>query len=184
MLKRMIVMAAALGLMAGVSSAAELKFSGAGSKIEFVGTKTKGRHDGGFKEFTGTIAMPGNDITQATIKVEIQNNSLYSDVTKLTNHLKSPDFFDVRTYPTSTFVSTAIKPTPAPAGGATHQITGDLTLHGVTKSISFPVKVTAGANGATIEGTFTIQKEAFNMTYGKGQINNDVTIKVSVKAAP
>lgn len=173
---------AALGLLAvGVAPAAELKFSGDASKIEFVGTKKDGSHTGGFKQFTGTIAMPSADVTGATIKAEIQTASIFSDTPKLTQHLKSPDFFDVRTHPTATFISTAIK--AGAAAGGTHTITGNLTLHGVTKSVTFPATVKADAAGVTIDSTFTLPKKEFGMTYGDGMIHNDVTIKLAVKAA-
>jgi polyisoprenoid-binding protein YceI len=180
MSKRTIVAAvAAWGLLVGAAWAAGLKFSNETSKIEFVGTKKGGKHDGGFRQFTGTIDMPGADFTQATIRVEIQTGSIYTDTGKLTNHLKSPDFFDVRSHPKATFTSTSIK--PSSAAGATHEITGNLTLHGVTKAITIPAKVKSDANGVAIEATFTIQREDFAMTYGKGQVHNDVTVKLVVK---
>src|SRR5262245_12333607 len=103
MRKRMLVAAAVVATLVvaqGITSAASLKFSGETSKIEFVGTKpaNRGKHDGGFKTFTGTIDLPGTDFTQAKVSVEIQADSIYSDTPKLTQHLKTPDFFDVRTY--------------------------------------------------------------------------------------
>jgi polyisoprenoid-binding protein YceI len=172
---------AVVGFLAGAAPAAELKFSGDASKIEFVGTKKDGSHTGGFKQFAGTVAMPADDPTGATIQVEIQTASLFSDNPKLTQHLKSPDFFDVRTHPTATFISTAIK-SGATAGG-THTITGNLTLHGVTKSVTFPATVKADAGGVTIDSTFALPRKEFGMTYGDGMIHNDVTIKLAVKAA-
>src|SRR5262249_53689056 len=69
------------------------------------------------------------------------------------------------------------------APGATHEVTGNLTLHGVTKPVTVPVKVKSDAGGVTLEGTFTLQREEVKMTYGKGQVNNDVTVKLTVKAA-
>jgi polyisoprenoid-binding protein YceI len=164
------------------ASAADLKIATATSKIEFLGTKTGGRHTGGFKEFTGTVAMPGVDLAGATITLEITTASIFTDTGKLTNHLKTADFFDVNKYPKATFKSTGIKAAPG-AGGTTHEITGDLTMHGVTKSITFPVKTTADANGVTIEGTTTVKKEDFGMVYGKGMINNDVKVTFTIKAA-
>ena len=170
---------AALGLAAAAAAAASLKFSNETSTIEFVGTKKDGRHTGGFQQFTGSIDVPGTDFTQATVQVEIQTGSITTDTPKLTNHLKSPDFFDVRTHPRATFTSTSIKPSRAP--GATHEVTGNLTLHGVTKPVTVPVKVKNDAGGVTLEGTFTLQREEFKMTYGKGQVHNDVTVKLVVK---
>jgi len=168
-------------MLTSLASAAELKIAPASSKIEFLGTKANGRHVGGFKEFTGSINMPGADLTTATITVDISTASLFADDAKLTNHLKSPDFFDAKKFPKATFKSTAIKAAPGP-NGATHQIVGDLTLHGVTKSITVPVKATTDANGVSLDGTVTIQREDFGMVYGKGQVHNDVKITVNVKA--
>jgi len=173
------ILAAAL---AGFATAAEMKVAPTTSKIEFIGTKTGGKHTGGFKDFTGTVAMPGADLAGATITIEITTNSIYTDTGKLTNHLKSGDFFDVNKHPKATFKSTAIKAAPG-ANGATHEITGDLTMHGVTKSITFPVKAAADDKGVTIDGTLTIKKEDFGMVYGKGIINNNVPVTFTVKAA-
>jgi polyisoprenoid-binding protein YceI len=148
------------------------------SRIEFVGTKPNGKHDGGFKEFGGHIALDGDKVTK--IAAEIDTTSLYSDHPKLTGHLSSPDFFDIKTHPTASFVSTAIKPE---AGKDTsHVVTGDLTLLGKTKSISFPSKIDVAADAVSLQSEFKIKRFDFGMTYGKGKVDDDVTIKVSVKA--
>jgi polyisoprenoid-binding protein YceI len=179
---RMLVLAVAvLGLVAGHAAADALKFSGEKSKIEFTGTKKGGKHDGGFKQFTGTIDLPGTDFAKATVKLEIDMTSIFTDNNSVTNHLKTPDFFDVRTHPKANFVSTGIKPTTA--NGATHEITGNLTLHGVTKPVTVPVKVTTDASGTTLEGTFTIKRLDFNVNYRPEAVHNDVTVRLTVKAA-
>ena len=117
----------------------------------------------------------------ATIIIEITAASIYTDTGKLTNHLKSGDFFDVNKHPKATFKSTTIKVAPG-ANGITHEITGDLTMHGVTKAITFPVKAKSGDGGVTIDGTLTVKKEDFGMVYGKGIINNDVPVTFTMKA--
>ena len=70
----------------------------------------------------------------------IETDSLYSDNAKLTAHLKSPDFFDVKTNPKAKFVSTKVE-----KDGHKYKVTGELTLNGKTKEISFPAKITARA---------------------------------------
>ena len=95
-----------------------------------------GKHNGGFKEFSGKLDPATGDLTASTIKVEINAGSLYSDVGKLTQHLKSPDFFGVDTYPKASFVSSKIE--IVVDGSNTHKITGELTLHGVKKEMPFP----------------------------------------------
>ncbi len=149
------------------------------SKIEFVGTKPNGKHDGGFKKFLGGIELEDNAVTKVTL--EIDAGSLYSDNPKLTGHLKTPDFFDVKTHPKASFVSTGIK---ADTGkDATHKITGDLTLRGVKKSVTIPAKIEVTADDVAVNSQFTIDRTEFGMTYGKGKVDDTVTIKVSVKAA-
>ena len=102
-----------------------LKFANSASTIEFTGTKKDGSHNGGFKKFTGAIDSPGGDFAKANVTVEIKTDSLFSDNEKLTNHLKSPDFFDVRAYPTAKFTSTGIRATRGDSA-VTHLLTGDL----------------------------------------------------------
>jgi len=172
------ILAAAL---AGFASAAEMKIASTTSKIEFIGSKANGRHTGGFKEFTGTVAMPEADLAGATITIEITTSSIFTDNGKLTNHLKSGDFFDVNKPPKATFKSTAIKAAKG-ANGTTHEITGDLAMHGVTKSITFPVKATVDDKGLTVEGKITLKQDDFGMTYWRGKLNNDVPVTFVVKA--
>jgi polyisoprenoid-binding protein YceI len=106
-----------------------------------------------------------------------------SDQEKLTGHLKSGDFFDVEKFPKATFTSTEIK--PGGAGGATHTITGNLELHGVKKSISFPAKVTVDASAVKADAEFVINRKDFGLVYpGKPDdlIKDEVLIKLHVTA--
>lgn len=148
------------------------------SKIEWVGTKVGGKHVGGFKEFSGKLEPATGDVTASTIRVDIKTASIYSDVGKLTQHLKSPDFFGVDTYPKATFESTKIE--AAPEGSNTHKITGKLTMHGQEKEITFPAKITETGDKVKLTSTFKINREDFGMTYGKGKVHDDVTIKLTV----
>lgn len=146
------------------------------SKIEFVGTKPNGKHLGGFKTFRGGIELADNAVSKIT--VEIDTDSLYADVGKLTLHLKSPDFFDVKTHPKAGFTSSSIQ---AQGGNdTTHVVTGNLTLHGVTKAITFPAKIELAADAAALASEFKISSWDFGIKY-KG-VDDPVTIKVSVQA--
>ena len=78
----------------------------------------------------------------------------------LRKHLKSPDFFDVEKFPTATFKSTAIEKTDDG-----HTITGDLTLHGVTKRVSFPATVTVTDGQVTANSEFSINRNDFGIVY-------------------
>jgi polyisoprenoid-binding protein YceI len=151
------------------------KLNGDNTKIEWTGTKPDGKHVGGFKKVTGTAKRTNSDVA---FEVEIDTGSLYSDDEKLTQHLKSPDFFAVKDHPKAKFKSTKVEKA---ADGT--KVTGELTLLGKTKKISFPAKITAD-DTLTLDAKFTINRQDFGMSYGTGKVNDDVEIRIDLKAKP
>ena len=150
------------------------------STIGFVGSKVTGSHEGGFEEFTGTVTMDGDDITTAVIDVTIDMDSTWSDNDRLTGHLKNEDFFDVPNFPESKFTSTAIE-----VDGDSYKVTGDLTLHGVTKSISFPATIDYADGTLTANAEFSINRFDFGIEYpGKTDdlIRELVLLKLNIVA--
>ena len=137
-----------------------LAFDQSHGKVEFVGAKVTGSHRGTFKQFAGKLAVPEGAPEKGQVEVTIQVASLETDSAKLDGHLRSNDFFDVENIPTATFRSTAIAKA---AEGFT--VTGDLTLHGVTKSISFPATIAAGADKVAVNAAFTIDRKQFGIVY-------------------
>ncbi len=134
----------------------------ANSKIEFVGSKVTGSHNGSFQKFTGEVNYAGAP-EKSRVSITIETNSVTTDTPDLTKHLQTPDFFDVAKFPQATFVSTEIK-----AGGekgASHTVTGNLTLHGVTKSISFPATISAAPDAITVESSFSINRKDFGINF-------------------
>lgn len=152
------------------------------STIGFVGSKVTGSHDGGFTVFTGAIMLVDNDPTRSSVHVDIDTTSLWANNEKLTGHLKSADFFDVESNPTASFDSTAIV-----AEGDGYSITGNLDLHGVSKSIAFPAMIAIGDVSTTVSAEFSIKRFDFDIAY-KGAaddlIRDDVLIKLSLVASP
>jgi polyisoprenoid-binding protein YceI len=153
------------------------------SKVEFVGSKVTGSHNGSFGDFSGQVDYAGSP-EQSRVNITIKADSLTTDTPDLTKHLKTPDFFDVAKYPEATFVSTSIK-----AGGdkgASHTVTGNLTLHGVTKAVTFPATISVTPDVATVDSTFSINRKDFNINYA-GQANNlirdDVVLKLTIRAS-
>ena len=140
-------------------AAGTLAINPSNSKVEFVGAKVTASHPGGFTDFAGTVEL-GDPVEQSRIAITIQTASLYADKEKLTKHLKSPDFFDVEKFPTATFESTKIE-----KSDASHTITGNLTLHGVTKQIRFPATVTASDSQVKADAEFSINRKDFGITY-------------------
>jgi polyisoprenoid-binding protein YceI len=171
---------------APAAGAAKYAISSDTSKIEWTGAKITGKHDGSFKKFSGTIDVPASGKPEdAKITIEIDASSLSTDQEKLVGHLKSPDFFDVAKFAKITFTSSKIEAAAGP-NGATHTITGNLELHGVTKSISFPAKVAVTGDAINATSEFQINRQDFGLKYpGKPDdlIKDNVVVKLDVKAA-
>lgn len=153
------------------------------SKIEFVGAKVTRSHDGAFPQFSGTIDLVADSLEKSQVSIEIEMASVTSDSDKLTEHLKSPDFFDVAKFPKATFASTEIK--PGGEGGATHTVTGNLDLHGVKKAITFPATIEVKDDSVSVKTEFAINRKDFGIVYPgmpDDLIRDDVLIKLSINA--
>lgn len=171
---------AAAPAAAVAANATSYAFSGADSKISFVGAKAVGKHDGSFGTFTGTVKIPGTDVEKGSVSASIDTGSVTADDAKLTGHLKSPDFFDVAKFPKATFESTSVK-----KAGDAYTITGNFSLHGVTKSISFPAKIAVAGDTVTVDADFKINRKDFNIVYPgmpDNLIKDDVELKLAIKA--
>lgn len=163
---------------------ATLPLSAENSKIEFTGSKVTGKHDGGFRAFTGTIDLVGDKPEESKVSVEIDVNSIYSDDDKLTGHLKTADFFDVEKYPKASFVSTKIVPDAA-KGAGNYTVTGDFNLHGQTKAITFPARIEVKNDKVEVDAEFSINRKDFGIVYaGKTDdlIRDDVVIKLDLES--
>jgi polyisoprenoid-binding protein YceI len=158
-------------------------FSNEGSSLDFVGAKVSAKHEGSFKAFRGTVNVVGADPTKSNVNAEIDIASLAVEPAKLAGHLKSPDFFDAEKFPKGKFASTAIK--AGGENGATHTVSGNLELHGVTKGITFPAKIKIDAEQVTVDAEFAINRKDFSIVYPgmpDDLIKDDVLIKLALHA--
>jgi polyisoprenoid-binding protein YceI len=155
----------------------------ASSTVGFIGSKVTGKHEGKFEKLTGTITLAGGKPEGGKIAFEVDTSSVKTDDGKLDEHLKAPDFFDVAKFPKATFTSSQIK--AGGEAGATHTVTGELDLHGVKKTITFPATITVAADTVTGTTEFSINRKDFGIvTPGKPDdlIRDDVLLKLSLKA--
>jgi polyisoprenoid-binding protein YceI len=162
------------------STGREVALSPENTQIRFVGLHTGDEpnpREGTFEAFQGKAVIQGTQL--ASLEVTIDTTTVTTPIDRLTNHLKSADFFDVNEYPQATFRSTSI--TPDTASGSKVTVTGDLTLHGVTKSISFPATVLTDG-GLNLNAEFSIDRTEFGMTYGEERVVNEVSLTVAVDA--
>ena len=151
------------------------------SEVQFVGSKVTGSHNGSFKKFTGTIDFTGQP-EKSRVSIIIDTDSLETDTPDLTKHLKTADFFDVARFPQASFVSTEIK--PGGEKGASHTVAGNLTLHGVTKSITFPATIGVSPEAITVDSTFSINRKDFGINYAGASdnlIRDDVVLTLKVR---
>ena len=153
-----------------------------GSTIDFIGSKVTGMHKGGFRKFAGEFQVTGGKVADTGNKVVIDTTSLWSDNDRLTGHLKSADFFNVAQHPTAVFETTSV------AQNTTNfTVTGNVTLHGVTKQISFPADIKVSDGSADVNARFFLNRFDFEMKYpGKADdlIRKEVVLTLNIKATP
>lgn len=139
---------------------------------------------GMFHEPSGKLVL-ATDPGASTLEISVPTEKVDTGNDKRDQHLRSPDFFSIKEFPVVTFKSTSFKP----AGENAYDVTGDLTLHGVTKPVSAKLEVLGtgkGMKGEAIIGAetkFTIKRSDWGMkTYVKeGALGDDVTLTVAIE---
>ncbi|GMT97270.1 YceI family protein [Corallococcus caeni] len=145
---------------------------------------------GTFSNVKGTVNLDDKDITKSTIETTIDAKTINTNEPKRDEHLRSADFFDVEKFPTITFKSTKI----AKAGKDKLNVTGDLTMHGVTKpvvlAVEGPTAETKDAWGNVRRGataTTKIKRSDFGLTWNKAleaggvAVGDEVTITLDLE---
>ncbi len=148
-------------------------------------------HAGGISRFMGRFNDIAGDLVVDTpekskIKVDIKVDSIDTKHDGLDKHLKSPDFFNAVQFPTMNFTSSAVTLNAAGEGS----VAGNLTLHGVTKPVTFKLKqigIGAGPKGDTRVGyvaSSTIKRSDFGMAYGVPKAATDeVELRINIEAS-
>ena len=141
---------------------------------------------GRFNEFTGQIMFVPKAIPESMVEFEVKAASVDTGNEKRDQHLRSSDFFSAKQFPVITFKSTKVIEKEGKEDVL--EVTGDLELHGVKKSITVDVEITGratGRDGASLvgfESIFTIKRSEFGMTYGMEGISDDIRLIVSIEA--
>ena len=132
------------------------------SDIHALGAKVTTTETVRFSKWSGVVQTVGGKVQGVHVDVDV--TSLDAGKPKLNGHLNSPDFFDTEKYPKATFQSTSIQEGSTEAG-MTHTVTGDLTMRGVTKSVTFPMKVQVTDDRLIGETEFAINRLDWNIAY-------------------
>src|SRR5688500_15736117 len=137
---------------------------------------------GRFNEPTGTVVLDKSDPSKSSFTFEVDVNKIDTANEKRDQHLKSPDFFDAKQFPTITFKSTKI--TKSTEGE--YEVASDLTVHGVTKPITVTVKkvgeaTTQMGHRAGWDPSCTVKRSDFGMNFMPGGIGDEVTLNVAIE---
>lgn len=188
--RRFAMVALASSLAASATAADTLVIdpmhSEASFQIRHIVTKVRGR----FTDFSGTIMADQAKPEASSVEFTVKTASIDTDQDNRDKHLQSPDFFDAAKYPEITFKSTSVKS----AGKDKYDVTGNLTMHGVTKQISLPVTyLGTGGPGKDakhgFEATTTINRKDFGIVWNKAldaggyMLGDDVTVSINIEAA-
>jgi polyisoprenoid-binding protein YceI len=141
---------------------------------------------GEFARVTGALVLDEKDVTKSKVEVSIDATSIDTRVADRDNHLRSPDFFDVAKYPTITFKSTRVEK----AGEGKLRVTGDLTMHGVTKPVTLDVvgptaevKDPWGNTRRGVAASATLDRRDWGLTWSKAVeagpvVGNEVKLEI------
>ena len=186
----LLLFAATLALTLAHASAAE-KFeidpvhSTIGFKVKHLFSYVTGR----FNEVQGTISADAAKPEDSSVEVKIATKSVNTANGKRDTHLRSPDFFDAEKFPEMTFKSKKI----ARTGDDTAEVTGDFTLHGVTKEVMLKVKFLGKGKGVTgglqtgWEAKTTLKRSDYGLTWNKviegtSVVGDDIEITLEIEA--
>jgi polyisoprenoid-binding protein YceI len=139
---------------------------------------------GRFNEIAGSIDWDADSPSNSRVAITIKAESIDSGNDRRDDHLRSPDFFNVREFPEIRFTSTTIEKT----GEKVYAVTGDLTLHGVTKPVTVELRHTGSAERrgrelVGFESVFTIKRSEFRMRYGieQGALGDEVRLQFGIE---
>jgi polyisoprenoid-binding protein YceI len=148
-------------------------------QIRHIVSQVRGR----FNEFSGAVQMDPNNLPASSVEFHIKAASIDTNVADRDKHLRSADFFDAEKYPEIAFKSSSIQP----AGKDTYNVTGTLTMHGVSKEITLPVQLLGqakdpwGNTRAGFQTATTLNRKDFAIIWNKVLDNGGMMLGDDVK---
>ncbi|MEP7318030.1 MAG: YceI family protein, partial [Panacibacter sp.] len=153
-----------------VDDASAVKFS-----IKNFGISTSGD----FKGLKGKIVFDALNTAASTFNVTVDASTIDTDINARDNHIKKEDYFDVSKYPVISFASTKIT---ASASSGSFLITGNITIKGITKEVSFPFTVAEKNDGFIFTGNFKLNRRDFKVGGNSISLSDNLTVSLSVYA--
>ena len=178
-----IILAITLGSLGmAVQAADTFKIDPVESSVVFSVTYGVSNFYGRFNDVSGTVVLDKADPSKSSIELTIPVESVDTHNEKRDQHLKSPDFFNAKQFPVMTFKSKKVE-----SSGDTYNLTGELTLHGVTKPLTLEIKKGGEAKGTEgeIRGGgethFALKRSDYGMNFMQGPVGDEINIVVSLE---
>ena len=161
---KVIIATLAVGLITftGVAAPKAVNINKSASSIGWLAKKVTGEHNGTVGISAGALNVDGNKLVGGNFTIDLKSikdlditDANYNQ--KFIGHISSGDFFEVEKFPTATFVITKV---------AGNQVTGNLTVKGITKSITFPAEIAVKGGKVSAKANITIDRTDFNIRYG------------------
>lgn len=184
---QILVLALLLPLLAAAEPAVykvDADHSGVNFSIRHFVSNVSGR----FRDFDGVIKYDPQNPAASSVGFTIRAASIDTTNNDRDEHLRSKDFFEVAKFPTLTFASTRVTPRDA----ATLEVTGNLTMHGVTREITFPVQLLGTMRApqgekAGFEAAFTLNRKEFGINWNNlldsgPMLGDEVKIRIEIEA--
>ena len=161
---KVVIATMALGLItfAGVAAPKVVNVNKSASSIAWLAKKVTGEHNGTVGISAGALNVNGNKLIGGNFTIDLKTIKAL-DITdpgynqKFIGHITSGDFFEIEKFPTASFVITKV---------AGNQVTGNLTIKGITKSITFPAEIAVKGGKVSAKANITIDRTDFNIKYG------------------
>ncbi len=189
-MRKLLVLAAVFSVLSPALRAETYEIDSSHSQVGFRVKHLVGKVPGRFTTFSGTIDFTPGKPESWKVEATIDPASINTDNEKRDGHLKSPDFFDVAKFPAMTFKSTKI----TDVKGDTAKLVGDLTMHGVTKSVVLNLEIGGttkdpwGNAKAGFSATGTINRKDFGIVWNKTldtgglMLGEEIAISLDVEA--
>jgi polyisoprenoid-binding protein YceI len=163
----------------GTANATDYNVDKTASMVKWEAKKVTGKHNGTIAIANGSFSDTKTSITGGTLAIDMKTivdldltDAGYN--TKLTNHLKSEDFFAVDKYPVSELVVKKV----TPVSGDDYKFLADLTIKGITNPIEFNAKITQNGDKLNAEGIMTINRAKYGVKYGSSSFFENLGDKV------
>jgi polyisoprenoid-binding protein YceI len=159
-------------------ASAQYKPTDQGSELKFTIGNFGFDVNGSFTGLQGSISFDPENPTKSSFDVTIDANSINTDNNMRDEHLRSESYFDVKNYPRIRMLSTKVS---GPSKNGSYIFTGQLTIKGKPKEVSFPFTATASSDGFLFKGTFKINRKDFDIG-GVSTISNELEVSLNILA--